>query len=102
VHGSRTRRGPQIQDLDSRQGKLFVQGKGAKRRTVCLGNVARKAVWRYLATREDRDDPDAPLFANFLGRPISRQWLRRLLTELGEKAGVPHVHPHRFRYTFAI
>ena len=28
--------------------------------------------------------------------------LRLLLTRLGDKVGVPHCHPHRFRHTFAI
>ncbi len=29
-------------------------------------------------------------------------WLRKLLTQLGNRCQVPNCHPHRFRHTFAI
>jgi integrase/recombinase XerD len=35
-------------------------------------------------------------------RPLTRQHLRKLVSRLGERAGVKKVHPHRFRHTFAI
>jgi integrase/recombinase XerD len=33
---------------------------------------------------------------------LSRDVLCRLLTRIGERAGVQDVHPHRFRHTFVI
>jgi len=89
-------------DYDQNRGKLVVVGKGAKERIVFLGNTARKALWRYLTARDDSDDPDVPLFANQRGKPLARHWLRRMLAEMGERAEVERVSPHRFRYTFAI
>jgi integrase/recombinase XerD len=59
-------------------------------------------LWRYLAEREDGEDPDAPLFTGRYDRPLNKNALRLLITRLGEKAKVKKCHPHRFRHTFAI
>lgn len=90
-----------VGDLDLSNGRLSVRGKGNKHRYVYLADVARRAVWHYLAEQFDAD-PGRCLFIGATGRPLSRQWLRRHLAHLGEKAGVPNTYPHRFRYTFAI
>ena len=97
-----------VGDLDLKTGKVDVRhgigggAKGGKGRTTYLGKVARKAVWRYLAVREDGDDPKAPLFISAAYRPFNRNTLRILVRRLGERAEVAHVHPHKFRHTFAI
>jgi integrase/recombinase XerD len=97
-----------IADADLKTGKVHVKhgiGGGAKfkkGRIVFLGKAARRAVWRYLAEREDSEDPDAPLFVSKLDRPLTPNALRLLISRLGEKVGVNKCHPHRFRHTFAI
>ena len=97
-----------VQDVNQRTGRVEVRhgvsggAKGGKGRTVYLGKVARRALWRYLAEREDGEEPDAPLFLGVRDRPMSRDGLRQLTRSLGEKAGVEKCHPHRFRHTFAI
>jgi integrase/recombinase XerD len=35
-------------------------------------------------------------------RRLNKGLLRQVIARLGEKAGVAHAHPHRFRHTFAI
>lgn len=96
-----------VEDLDQKTGKIRIKqgmsggAKGGKGRTVFLGKVARKAVWVYLAKREDGDDPTAPLFTSHHDRPFNRNSLRILVRRLGERAEVPKVHPHKFRHTFA-
>jgi integrase/recombinase XerD len=94
--------------LDIKTGKVIVQhgvaggAKGRKGRFVYLGKTARKSVWRYLASREDGEDADAPMFLGKFGRPMTKDTLRQVISALGEKAGIKGVHPHRFRHTFAI
>jgi len=97
-----------VEDVDLKTGKVNIRhgigggAKGGKGRVTYLGKVARKAVWRYLATREDGSDPKAPLFISAGARPFTRDILRILVRRLGERAGLTHVHPHKFRHTFAI
>jgi integrase/recombinase XerD len=97
-----------IGDVDLKTGKVDVKhgarggAKGGKGRTVYLGKVARRQLWRYLAKREDGEDPKAPVFIGKFDRPFNKGVLRQLIARLGEKAKVKKCHPHRFRHTFAI
>jgi integrase/recombinase XerD len=95
-----------IADVDLKSGRVLIRGgiegkaKGRKGRTVYIGKSGRRFVWRYLTTREDAGDPEAPLFVGKFGRPFNRDALRQVIAALGEKAGVIKAHPHRFRHTF--
>jgi integrase/recombinase XerD len=97
-----------INDVDLKTGKVTIRhgviggAKGGKGRTVYLGKVARKAVWRYLVGREDGDDPRAPLFISQADRPFNKDSLRVLINRLGARAEVQKAYPHKFRHTFAI
>ncbi len=96
-----------IGDLDEQSGKLTVKhgygggAKGGKGRLVYLGRSARRALWRYTVSREDKDQEDAPLFAAG-NRRMGRDTLRQLIVHLGEAAVIKKCHPHRFRHTLAI
>lgn len=98
-----------VGDFDQVTGHVVVRrGKGGKARIVLASKATNKAVWRYLLERTEKDgnpDPTAPLFASDRGgylRPMTRGSLLALLKRAGDRAGVPNVHPHRFRHTFAI
>jgi integrase/recombinase XerD len=83
-----------IEDLDNRNNRIFVrQGKGMKERMLPFSPRTGQMIWRYLATR---------LFVGRLNRPITRTKLAEMFSGIGKRAGVHHVHPHRFRHTFAI
>lgn len=97
-----------ICDVDEKTGKVHVRhgeaggAKGGKGRFVYLGKTARRVIWRYLADREDGQDPNAPLFIGLRNHPLNKDGLRQVINALGIKAGVKKSHPHRFRHTFAI
>lgn len=86
------------QDIDQADGEIIVRpfstGRKTKSRSVYLGKNARRAMWLYLATLDAL--PQDRIF------PTSEQRVRNLLREIGRRAGVEDVHPHRFRHTMAI
>jgi integrase/recombinase XerD len=87
-------------DLDLRLGKLAIQGKGAKKRFVYVGEKTKRALWRYLAEREE--NPKEFLFLTREEKQMRGIWVRTLIKRIGNKAGVRNAHPHRFRHTFAV
>lgn len=96
-------------DIDRITGHIeIIQGKGGKSRTVRAERRTIRAIWSYLATREEDLPDDAPLFAakrtdgEIEDKPLSRHAILRLLKRLGERAKVRDVNVHRFRHTFAI
>lgn len=97
-----------IGDVDLKTGRVIVNhgalggSKGGKGRMVFMGKATRRAVWRYLADRDDGDDPEPPLFIAKNSRPMNPNGLRLLVTALGQKAEIAKCHPHKFRHTFAI
>ena len=100
--------GLNVGDYDPKTGQVKVKhgfeggSKGGKGRLVYLGKAARHALWRFLAEREDGQDPEAPLYVSQQNRRMTRDALRQLIDSLGEKADVKNCYPHRFRHTFAI
>jgi integrase/recombinase XerD len=95
-----------IRDYDPKTAEIVVAPFGnsrrkTKSRIVHLGKTGQKALWRYLASRKD-SEPDDPLFLSEAKRPMDTNSIRCLLVDLGVKAGIRNVHPHRLRHTFAI
>jgi integrase/recombinase XerD len=97
-----------IGDLDAEAGAMnvapFGSGRKSRARTIQLGKSARRALWRYLAGRdaERGTDRSAPLFTTEDGKPFTSEVLGRLVRNIGNRAGVPHAHAHRYRHTHAI
>ena len=85
-------------DIDLERLECVVHGKGNKERMVYLSEVAGMMVREYLMSRKD------DLEALFIGQRKERLQpggVRMMLNELAAKAGVEHVHPHKFRRTLA-
>lgn len=57
---------------------------------------------RYTILTHHATDNDAPLFPSLTGGPLTPNSLLLLCRRLGERADVPHCHPHTFRRMFAI
>jgi len=90
-----------IKDVDKRNTRLKVMGKGSKERIVPFSAITSMSLWRYLATRPDAR-PDDPAFSTARDRPLSNFEVRDIISATGDRAGVIGAHPHRFRHTFAI
>jgi site-specific recombinase XerD len=91
-----------VGDVDTKTGAVTItKGKGQKGRVVYLGANSRRAVLRYLLTRED-SGADAPLWTSLTsGERLTRWGIAPILSRMGERSGV-HVHPHMIRRTFAM
>jgi site-specific recombinase XerC len=89
----------QLDDLDIETQRLrILNGKMKKQRVVGVGDAALEYLKCYL---EVRGDEPGQLFLSKHGRAIRPNSIRVMLRRLAERAGVPHVHPHKFRHTFA-
>ena len=80
-----------------------VAGKGAKDRYIYFGAQSKKLLWRYISLF--RPQPMGITTQVFLNRDGSAMQARRfafILTNMGRKASVGDVHPHRFRHTAAV
>jgi site-specific recombinase XerD len=77
-------------------------GKGRRARAVPFGAKTAEALRRYLRARA-REKAAAGTDALWLGKkgPLTDSGIRQLLERRADDAGVPRVHPHLFRHTFA-
>lgn len=88
------------EDVDLNRRECIVLGKGNKERVVYFDATTKLHLNNYL---QERSDNVAALFCS-LTKPSSRLQVSGVelsLRSLGTKAGVKHVHPHKFRRTLA-
>jgi site-specific recombinase XerD len=92
-----------FEDAHIDEGYLKVTGKGNKERVVPTGALARKVLWRYVF--HFRPEPatglDDYLFLTLDGRRLSSNAIKLLLNRWSRKAGVPRLHAHLCRHTYA-
>jgi len=91
-------------DLDARRLRV-LHGKGNKQRVVAFGDDCKKALLRYL---QGRGLSPGRLFVAAGGHrnlradsSLQPNGIKQLLRRLGRQTGIPKVHAHRFRHTFA-
>lgn len=75
-----------------------VRGKGDKERVVYMDTVAAMTLRKYLA---ERTDNNPALFVGKGNRRLLPGGVRKILQGVQMVSGVDHVHPHKFRRTFA-
>jgi len=95
-----------IQDLDLPGKRLMVrQGKGQRDRLVYLSESACQAIQIYLSTAGGTPDCQRqhsdPVWLQKNGKPISTQWLRKHVAQVGTALGIENLFPHRLRHTCA-
>jgi integrase/recombinase XerC len=80
---------------------LLVLGKGRRERTLPFGHKSGEALDRYLRTRARHKDAELPwLWLGLKGR-LTEWGLVQVLRRRGDQAGLPGLHPHQLRHTFA-
>ena len=88
-----------MEDLDLEQGLIEIKPFGSSRksrpRQIPLGNVARKAVWKYVSMRE-QTWPDDLVFG------LDKRGVQSMLYRVKKRTGNDKIHAHRFRHTFAV
>jgi site-specific recombinase XerD len=89
-------------DLDN--DRIKVMGKGSKERIVPFGATAKKALLRYVTTWRPKPTMDKVdnLILSVDGLPLTYDGLAHLVKRLGERSGIPRLHAHLFRHTFAV
>jgi site-specific recombinase XerC len=78
-----------------RSGWIDILGKGDKRRRLPLNGEARKAL--EAIQPRPAEQASGAIFRGKRG-PYTARGVEYLLAELGRRAKVPNVHPHRFRH----
>jgi integrase/recombinase XerC/integrase/recombinase XerD len=95
--------GLRYEDSHIEEGYLKVFGKGAKERVVPTGALVQKMLWRYVF--HFRPEPETELsdylFLTLDGKRLEANAVKLLLKRWGRKAGVPRLHAHLCRHTFA-
>lgn len=77
-----------------------VQGKGRKRRTFIVGEIALQALADYLREKRSRD-PHPALFLSSRRQRISCRNIQDILDRWCSRLGIPHAHVHQLRHSFA-
>jgi integrase/recombinase XerC len=91
----------QLAHVDLDLDVLLVLGKGRRERALPFGHKAGEALERYLRVRARHKHADLPwLWIGLRGR-LTAYGVVMMLRRRGRQAGLPGLHPHQFRHTFA-
>jgi len=90
-----------LDDVDLELDVLLVLGKGRRERTLPFGRRAGEALDRYLRARVRHKYAALPwLWLGQKGR-LTDQGLVMMVRRRGARAGLPELHAHQLRHTFA-
>jgi site-specific recombinase XerD len=90
-----------LADVDLDLDVLLVLGKGRRERSLPFGRRAGEALDRYLRSRARHKHAALPwLWLGKQGR-LTDAGLRMMLRRRGREAGIPGLHAHQLRHTFA-
>ncbi len=93
--------GLRVEDVDLRERLAYVTGKAGHTRAVRFGMKTAVAIDRYLRLRRGHKYASTePLWLGQDG-PLSVSAVAQLIAKRCKAAGLPRLHPHQFRHTFA-
>tara|TARA_B100001057_G_scaffold334171_1_gene334763 strand:- start:1706 stop:2602 length:897 start_codon:yes stop_codon:yes gene_type:complete len=90
-----------LSDFEENKSFLRVLGKGAKTRLVPMGRYAINAINDWLIEREKILNNTDALFLNAKGTRLTVRSVQLRLKKMAVKQGLPPIHPHMLRHSFA-
>ncbi|MGD8214612.1 tyrosine-type recombinase/integrase [Aestuariimicrobium sp. Y1814] len=93
--------GLDVEDLDLETMVANVMGKGGRGRACPFGVKTAEALRRYVRARRTHTFHALPALWLGVKGQMTDSGVRQMLERRAKDAGVPNVHPHRFRHTFA-
>ena len=98
--------GIDLEDVNLSEGYITIKhGKGQKERTVPIGSVVQKSLWKYMNMYRPKPLTSSinSLFLTSSGLPLSRNAVQQMVRRLARHAGITGVRcsPHTFRHSFA-
>ena len=90
-----------LDDFEEEMSFLRIIGKGSKTRIVPIGRYAKIAISCWLKERNKYADDLNALFINLKGRRLTVRSVQKRLKRLSLKQGLPPIHPHMLRHSFA-
>ena len=92
-----------VDDVHMDDRYVKVLGKGSKERIVAFGAACQRSLVNYYM--HYRTEPAHDLIVSFFlgidGYPLSPAGIKSVMVRLGRSAGVPRLHPHLLRHTYA-
>ncbi|MDA0775113.1 MAG: tyrosine recombinase XerC [Proteobacteria bacterium] len=80
---------------------LRVFGKGSKTRLVPIGRYAKDAIENWIIERAKFSNESNALFINLKGTRLTVRSIQLRLKRMATKQGLPPIHPHMLRHSFA-
>jgi len=90
-----------LNDFEENKSFLRVLGKGSKTRLVPMGRYAVNAINEWLIEREKILNNTDALFLNSKGTRLTVRSVQLRLKKMAVKQGLPPIHPHMLRHSFA-
>ena len=90
-----------IGDFEENKSFLRVLGKGSKTRLVPMGRFAINAINNWFMEREKILNNTNALFLNSKGTRLTVRSIQLRLKKMAVKQGLPPIHPHMLRHSFA-
>ena len=90
-----------LDDFEEEKSFLRVFGKGSKTRLVPIGRYAKDAIGNWIIERAKFSNESNALFINLKGTRLTVRSIQLRLKRMATKQGLPPVHPHMLRHSFA-